>query len=129
MGTAGRARRAYPPRPAPEASSFKIVPGIVQFTLLGLFGPSLWPLSGFLFFWEVRGLGLLFALSGVLRWLSSSFSLFGGLLLGAALGLAAPALRLVLRRKRSTKGPPKPRSSRLRYNERPEASLMGTQDG
>ncbi len=69
---------------------------------------------------------MLFALSGVLRWLSSSFSLFGGLLLGAALGPAAPALRLVLRRKRLRKRPPKPRSSRLRYNERLETALMGT---
>ncbi len=77
-----------------------------------MFGPTRLRLSGFLFFRGLKGLGLLFALSGVLRWLSSSFSLFGGLLLGAALGLAAPALRLVLRRKRLRKRPPKPRSSR-----------------
>ncbi len=97
------------PPPALEASSFKLIPRIVHSTLLGLFGPTRLRLSGFLFFWEVsRGLGLLFALSGVLRWLSSSFSPLGGLLLGADLGLAAPALRLVLRRKSSRKRPPKP---------------------
>ncbi len=93
------------PPPTLEAPSFKIIPRIVQFALIGLLGPTRLPLSGFLFLRGLRGLGLLFPLCGGLRWLSSSFSPLGGLLLGAALGLAAPALRLVLRRKRLRKGP------------------------
>ena len=44
-------------------------------------------------------------------------------------GLVQNRLRFLQRRRRSTKRPPMPRSSRPRYNERPETGLMGTQGG
>ncbi len=69
---------------------------------------------------------MLFALSRAIRGLCRGFIFFGGLLLGAALRPAAPALRLVLRRKRSRKRAPKPCPNQPRYNERLETALMGT---
>ena len=44
-------------------------------------------------------------------------------------GLVQNRLRLLQRRKRSRKRPPKPRSSRPRSNEGPETGLMGTRGG
>ncbi len=46
-----------------EASSFKLIPRIVQLALLGVLGLAWARLSGFLFFLGIRGLGLLMALS------------------------------------------------------------------